>query len=52
MEKELTGKQQLETEIRTVDTLLDRGIRIQLPASTPVALAGKAHDWIHCETAQ
>ncbi|MCC8143841.1 MAG: hypothetical protein LUD02_02630 [Tannerellaceae bacterium] len=41
MEKELTGKQQLETEIRTVDTLLDRGIRIQLPAPRLLRWLGK-----------
>lgn len=41
MESKLTEKQQTEVEIKTVDTLLDRGVQVRLPAPRLLRWLGK-----------
>lgn len=40
-EKQLTEQQALDTEIKTVETLLDRGVQVDLPAPRVLRLFGK-----------
>lgn len=41
MEQQLTERQALEAELKTVDTLLDRGVQVDLPAPRFLRLFGK-----------